>query len=302
METVTTLPWKSLPPKEALRLFAQRNPSFVNRYGDEKDDFGFDIESFALWEPFFRFLYEEYFHVTVRGIENIPAEGAGILIGNHSGVLPIDAAMMAVAMCCFHKSPRRIRYLVTDWFFSTPMLGKWVLEMGQVRASLENARALLDKQELIGIYPEGVRGVGKPFRERYRVLDFHPGFIQLAIATQTPLIPVATIGGDEIFPEFVNVKTLARTLGLPFFPITPSFPWLPFPLMLFPLPVHWMIHVHKPINLGYPPEKVSDRKLILRLAREIQYEIQRDLNQMFRERSHLFTSPDSEETKSRSVK
>ncbi len=296
MESVTTLPWKSLPPKEALKLFAQRNPSFVNRYGDEADEFGFDMEAFALWEPFFRFLYEEYFRVTVRGIENIPAEGRGILIGNHSGVLPVDAAMMAVAMCHIHKSPRRIRYLVTDWFFGTPMLGNWVLQMGQVRATLENARALLDRDELIGIYPEGVRGVGKPFRERYRVLDFHPGFIQLAIATQTPLIPVATIGGDEIFPEFVNVKSMARTLGLPFFPITPSFPWLPFPLMLMPLPVHWMINVHKPIDLGYPPEKGSDRKLILRLAREIQYDIQRDLNNMLRERRHLFTSPDGEET------
>jgi 1-acyl-sn-glycerol-3-phosphate acyltransferase len=292
---VTALTRKSVPPNEALKVFAQRNPSFVNRYSGEQDEFGFDLESFAVWEPFFRFLYEEYFRVTVRGIENIPAEGRGILIGNHSGLLPIDAGMMSVAMCHIHKSPRRIRYLVTDWFFSTPGLGEWVLEMGQVRASLENARTLLDRQELIGIYPEGIRGVGKPFRERYRVLDFHPGFVQLALATQTPLIPVATIGGDEIFPEFVNVKSIAQILGMPFFPITASFPWLPFPLMFFPLPVRWMINVHKPINLGYPPEKASDRRLILRLAREIQYEIQRDLNRMFKERRHLFTSPDSEE-------
>jgi 1-acyl-sn-glycerol-3-phosphate acyltransferase len=291
---VTTLPWKSVPPKQALKGFAQRNPSFVSRYSGEQDEFGFDLESFAVWEPFFRFLYEEYFRVTVHGIENIPAEGRGILIGNHSGLLPVDAAMMAVAMCHIHKSPRRIRYLVTDWFFTTPMLSEWVLEMGQVRASLENARALLDRDELIGIYPEGVRGVGKPFRDRYRVLDFHPGFVQLAIATQTPLIPVATIGGDEIYPEYVNVKSIAKLLGMPFFPVTPSFPWLPFPLMLFPLPVHWMIHVHKPIALGYPPEKASDRKLIHRLAREIQYDIQRDLNHMFKERRHLFTSPDGE--------
>ncbi|MBS1992205.1 MAG: acyltransferase family protein [Cyanobacteria bacterium SZAS LIN-3] len=293
---MTTMPsWKSVPPKEAFKVFAQRNPTFVNRYSGEEDEFGFDMESFAVWEPFFRFLYEEYFRVTVRGIENIPSDGRGILIGNHSGLLPVDAAMMAVAMCHVHKSPRRIRYLVTDWFFSTPMLGEWTLAMGQVRASLDNARVLLDREELIGIYPEGVRGVGKPFRERYRVLDFHPGFVQLAIATQTPLIPVATIGGDEIYPEIVNVKSIARALGMPFFPITPGFPWLPFPLMLFPLPVRWMIHVHKPIDLGYPPEKASDRRLVLKLAREIQYEIQRDLNRMFKERRRLFTSPDGEE-------
>jgi 1-acyl-sn-glycerol-3-phosphate acyltransferase len=280
--------------QEALRVFAQRNPDFVDRYAGKNDSFGFDLEAFAVWEPVFRFLYEEYFRVTVVGIENIPAAGAGIIVGNHSGLLPVDAAMMAVAMCNIHKSPRRIRFLVTDWFFSMPMLDKWILQMGQVRASLENARTLLEQEELIGIYPEGVRGVGKPFKERYRCLDFHPGFVQLAIATQTPLIPVATIGGDEIYPEFVNLKNVARMLGMPFFPITPSFPWLPFPLMLFPLPVRWMVNVHKAIDLGYPPEKASDRKLILKLAREIQYEIQRDLNRMFRERRHLFTSPDGQ--------
>ncbi|MBU6455658.1 MAG: acyltransferase family protein [Cyanobacteria bacterium REEB67] len=299
---MTTLTWNSIPHREALKgaaaeamkVFAERNPYFVTRYQGQVDQFGFDMEAFAIWEPFFRFLYEEYFRVTVRGLENIPADGPGILVGNHSGLLPVDAAMMAVAMCHLHTSPRRIRFLVTDWFFSTPMLGKWVLQMGQVRASLENARTLIENQELIGIYPEGVRGVGKPFRERYRCLDFHPGFVQLAIATQTPLIPIATIGGDEIYPEFVNLKSIAQMLGLPFFPVTPSFPWLPFPLMLFPLPVRWMVNVHKPINLGYPPEKASDRKLILKLAREIQYEIQRDLNHMFKERRHLFTSPDGE--------
>jgi len=172
-----------------------------------------------------------------------------------------------------------------------------MIETGQVRATLENARALVKQGELVGVYPEGLRGVGKAFPERYRVLDFHPGFVQLAISTQTPIIPVATVGGDEIFPNFVNLKAVARLLKMPFFPITMGFPWLPFPLMFMPLPVRWLIHIHEPINLGYPPEKANDRKLVLKIAREIQYDIQRDLNKMLRERKSILTgwAPDKQE-------
>ena len=116
--------------------------------------------------------------------------------------------------------------------------------------------------------------------------------MQLAIATQTPLIPIATIGGDEIFPNLANIKSLSQLLKMPFFPVTLVFPWLPFPLMFFPLPVRWLIHIHKPVDLGYPPEKASDRKLVLRIAREIQYDIQRKLNALLRERKNLFTGWD----------
>lgn len=275
--------------EDPLARLARGNPAFVKRYESAPDPFGFSLETYARWEPFFRFLYEDYFKVEVQGIENIPADGPGILVGNHSGLLPLDGAMISMAMTGQHRAPRRIRYLVTDWFFSLPGLADWVKETGQVRATLENARKLLEMGELVGIYPEGIRGVGKPFRERYRVLDFHPGFVQLALATGTPLIPVATLGGDEIYPEFTNLKSVANFLKMPFFPVTLTFPWLPFPLMLIPLPVRWMIHVHKPIKLDYPPEKASDRKLVLKLAREIQYEIQDDLNKMLRRRRFFFT-------------
>jgi 1-acyl-sn-glycerol-3-phosphate acyltransferase len=255
------------------------------------------LETFARWEPIFRFCYEDYFKVDCRGIENIPENGRAILVGNHSGLLPLDGAMITIAMCNSHKSPRRVRYLVTDWFFTLPRrVGEWVSETGQVRATLENAQKLLDRDELVGVYPEGLRGVGKAFPERYRLLDFHPGFVQLAISTQTPIIPVATVGGDEIFPNFVNLKAVGRLLKMPFFPITPTFPWMPFPHMFIPLPVHWLINVHKPIDLGYPPEKANDRKLVLKIAREIQYDIQRDLNKLLRERKSLFTGWDPDET------
>lgn len=217
-----------------------------------------------------------------------------MLVGNHSGLLPIDAAMLSVAAVNLHPNPRRIRYVVTDWFFSLPGVREWIMETGQVRATAENARKLLDNNEIVGIYPEGLRGVGKTFRERYRLIDFHPGFVQIAIATQTPLVLVASVGGDEIFPNFVNVKSVSQLLKMPFYPLTPTFPWLPFPLMFFPLPVRWVIQLNKPIDLGYPRERATDKKLTLRLAREIQYEIQRELNKLLRERKSVFTGWDSD--------
>lgn len=286
---------KALALIDPLNALAKRNPSYFARYAGEEDEFGYNLETFARWELFFRFLFEDYFKVDIRGIEHIPEDGRAILVGNHSGVLPLDGAMITMAMCNEHPSPRRIRYMVTDWFFNTPALGRWVRETGQVRATLENAEKLLERDEIVGVYPEGIRGVGKTFKERYRVLDFHPGFVKLAIATQTPLIPVATVGGDEIYPNFVNVTEIARLVKMPFFPLTLTFPWLPFPLMFFPLPVRWLINVHKPIDLGYPPEKARDRKLVLSIAREIQHLIQKDLNVLLRRRRSVFTGWDEQE-------
>ncbi len=284
--------FKTLVTESPLAALRRRNPGFYERYADEIDEYGFDLSTWACWEPFFRFCFEDYFKVDIRGIENIPAQDRAIIVGNHSGVIPIDGAMMSMAMCNMHYSPRRIRYLVTDWFFNVPGLGDWVRQTGQVRATLDIAEKLLQANEIIGIYPEGARGVGKTFRERYRLIDFHPGFVKLAIASQTPIIPVATVGGDEVYPNFVNLRSVARFLKFPFFPVTPTFPWLPFPLWLIPLPVRWLINVHKPIKLDYPPEKANDRKLVRNIAREIQYQIQRDLNDLFGRRKTLFTGWD----------
>lgn len=290
--------WTNIPqalnleaPLEALE---RRCPAYYHRYAGQDDEFGYKLETFAAWEPIFRFCFEDYFKVKLNGIENIPGDGAAILVGNHSGLLPLDGAMISMAMCHDHPQPRRVRYLATDWFFTVPGLTEWTRETGQVRGTLENAHTLIERQELVGIYPEGLRGVGKTFAERYRVNDFHPGFVQLAIATQTPLIPVATVGGDEIFPNLVNLKSVARLIKMPFFPVTPAFPWLPFPLMFFPLPVRWMINIHPPIKLDYPPEKASDRKLVHKLAREIQYMIQRDLNLLLKQRKSVFTGWDED--------
>ncbi len=285
---------KTLAAESPLQALERRNPAFFERYAGKEDEYGFDLNIWAKSEPFFRFCFEDYFKVNVQGIENIPVHGGALIVGNHSGLLPIDGAMMSMAMCNAHSSPRRIRYLITDWFFDLFLIGKWMKQTGQVRASLEIAQKLLQNDEIIGLYPEGVRGVGKPLKDRYRVIDFHPGFVKLAIACQVPIIPVATVGGDEIFPNLTNLPNMARAMRLPFFPITPAFPWLPFPLWMMPLPVKWFMNIHKPIKLDYPPEKAYDRKLVREIAKDIQYDIQRDLNDLFEKRKALFTGWDGQ--------
>lgn len=284
----------SITREKAAADLARRKPTFYNRYAGKDDEFGFNLETFAFWEHIFRFMNEDYFKCKFHGLDNLPAEGRGLLIGNHSGLLPLDGAMLTMAGVNQLPEPRRIRFLATDWFFSLPGLREWSQETGQVRATLDNAKRLLEMEEIVGIYPEGIRGVGKTFRERYRMHDWHPGFVQLAIETQTPIILVATIGGDEIFPNFANSKTLAQMLRMPFFPLTLTFPWLPVPLPFIPLPVRWLFRIHKPIDLGYPPEKAKDRRLCSRIAKELQYTVQKDLNELLRERKHLFSEWDDE--------
>lgn len=280
---------QALKPSDPLKDLERRAPSFCARYANVEDPFGFSLKTYAWSYPIFRFLLEDYFKVKYDGLHNIPSEGRALVVGNHSGLIPLDGALLTCGLLDYHPAPRPVRFLATDWFFSLPGVAAWMTETGQVRATLENAQKLLEMEELVGIYPEGIRGVGKTIRERYRMHDFHPGFVQLAISTQTPIIPIATIGGDEILPNFANVKLLKQMMKMPFFPVTPAFPWLPFPTPFVPLPVKWLMKIHKPIDLGYPAEKANDRKLVRRVACEIQYMIQKDLNDLLRERKSLFS-------------
>ena len=150
------------------------------------------------------------------------------------------------------------------------------------------AKALLDADELVFFYPEGPRGTGKPFSMRYRLYDFDPGFVKAAIATSSPIIPIVTVGSDEIFPTLANLKPVARLVGTPYWPVTPAFPWLPFISSCIPLPIKFLINIGKPIYLNYPPERVSDRKLRLEIARAVQYDVQRELNTLLRQRKSIF--------------
>lgn len=275
--------------------FARRNPAFCARHESMEDEFGFDLEVFARTELYMRFLYEEYFQVKVFGVENIPAEGAAILAGNHNGVLPLDAFMLLLAAANKQPNPRLVRFLSHDCCFWGVNMRKLISGVGGVHATYKNAKTLLNRGQLVGIYPGAERAMGVPFDFSYNVAEFHRAFVRAAIETQSPIIPVATVGNVEVYPLIGNSKTIAKLFDVPFFWITPFFPLLPFPISWTPLPSRWAMFIGKPIYLEYPREKANDRELIDHITSDFQDHIQRLVDDMVRLRKSPFKGWDDVE-------
>lgn len=282
---------KHFSPKHSADHLSRRHPEFWNRYEGQEDKFDFDLDTLGHYEGVFRFLLERYFRVQVRGTHNIPTKGAVILAGNHSGTLPIDALMTFQASLQSH-SPRRLRYLVLPWFKKIPPVWDALSKLGSVEASFANAFTLLNDEEIVGIYPEAERAMTKSWWQRYQLRDFDPGFVKLAIATRTPIVPVITIGAEETYPNFGNLDALAKFLDMPLFPVTLTFPWLPFPLCYAPMPARWLIKFGKPIMLDYPPDRSFDSELVNRITKEIQQQVQDELNTMLAKRRSILSGWD----------
>ncbi|MDQ2677016.1 MAG: acyltransferase family protein [Actinomycetota bacterium] len=241
-----------------------------------EDEWGFDEDFAEAVFPLFRFLYEVWWRVDVSGVRNVPAHGRGLMVANHAGSLfPFDASMMTMAVMREHPLPRWPRFMVLDWAFVLPFLSTFMRRVGGVPASPHNASALLERDELVMVFPEGVKGTGKPFSERYRLQRFgRGGFVEVALRTRAPIIPVAVVGSEEIYPKVADAPAVARAVGAPFFPITPTFPLLG-PAGLVPLPSKWRIEFCEPIDLsGHPPEAADDRGLIFDISEQVRETIQ----------------------------
>jgi 1-acyl-sn-glycerol-3-phosphate acyltransferase len=254
------------------------------------DDFGFDPELtdtvlFAALRP----LYEKYFRVETRGLENVPDTGGALIVANHSGTIALDALMTAVALRDHHPARRFLRMLGADLVFRMPVVAPIARKSGTTLASADDAERLLASGELVGVWPEGFKGVGKPFSERYKLQRFgRGGFVAAALRTGVPIIPVSIVGAEEIYPMLGNMKTLARLLGLPYIPVTPTFPWLG-PLGLVPLPSKWLIEFGTPIRtdeLG--PAVADDPMVVFDLTDEVRETIQHTLYALLAQRSSVF--------------
>ncbi|MGA9148864.1 MAG: lysophospholipid acyltransferase family protein, partial [Candidatus Nanopelagicales bacterium] len=194
----------------------------------EVDEFGYDREltDRVLNAPL-RPLYSKWFRVETRGLENIPDTGGALIVANHSGTVAIDSLMTSIALLDHHPARRQLRMLGANLVFQTPVVGEYARKSGSTLACAPDAERLLNKGELVGVWPEGFKGVGKPFSERYKLQRFgRGGFVSAALRTKSPIIPCAIVGAEEIYPMISNAKTLARIMGVPYFPITPTFPWL----------------------------------------------------------------------------
>jgi 1-acyl-sn-glycerol-3-phosphate acyltransferase len=214
----------------------------------ELPDGGHDPTFLDRTAPLLEFLWSRYFRVRLLGIENVPATGAAMLVGNHSGGIPYDGALLLHGIHRDHPSHRRVRPLVANFAFRQGWMANIIARIGGVRASRETALPLLAAGELIAVFPEGLRGVGKLYRQRYRMARFgRGGFVRLSSEAQVPLLPVAIVGAEEIHPVIGKITSLAEPLGLPYIPITPTFPWLG-PLGLLPVPTKWTIQIGPPIS------------------------------------------------------
>ncbi|OLT48778.1 hypothetical protein BJF85_11740 [Saccharomonospora sp. CUA-673] len=254
------------------------------------DEFGFDPElTDTLLLPPLRLLYEQWFRVTTLGVENLPTDGGALLVANHSGVLPIDALMTAFAVHEEHPDQRHLRMLGADLVFKTPFLSTLARKTGQTLACNPDAERLLRAGELVGVWPEGFKGVGKPFSARYKLQRFgRGGFASAAMKTGVPIIPVAIVGAEEIYPKIGDIKPLARLLGLPYFPVTPFFPLLG-PLGAIPLPTKWTIEFGEPIcTADYESEAVDDPMRMFNLNDQVREGIQQMLYRHLAKRRNVF--------------
>jgi 1-acyl-sn-glycerol-3-phosphate acyltransferase len=256
---------------------------------EEVDEFGYDPVYEEKVLPLFDFLYEKYFRVQTHRIERIPGEGRCLLVANHSGTLPIDGIMLRLALRHAHPQHRNLRWLVEDAIFHFPFLGAFANRLGAVRACQENAERLLDHDALVAVFPEGMKGIGKLFRDRYKLQRFgRGGFVKLLLRTRTPVVPVAIVGGEETNPMLARVEYLSRTVGLSFLPITPTFPFLG-PLGLLPAPTKWKIYFGEPMFFeSHGAEAADDEVLVGRLAERVRAEIQAMLNRALAERRSVW--------------
>jgi 1-acyl-sn-glycerol-3-phosphate acyltransferase len=256
---------------------------------DVVDEFGRDPLVAKRVDPVLEFLYKTYFRVETRGLGHIPDEGRGLIVANHSGTLPYDAAMIMHALKEEHRARREVRPLVEDFVFHFPYLGTLMNRIGGVRACPENAERLLTRDQLVAVFPEGIKGIGKLFRERYQLQRFgRGGFVKLALKCDTPIIPTAVVGAEEIHPMVTKVTWLAKSFGIPYIPVTPTFPLLG-PVGLVPLPTKWYIAFGEPFyfNTEYGADGANDRILVNKLAEQVRARIQEMIEALLKQRRSI---------------
>ncbi|GAA3655769.1 hypothetical protein GCM10022237_14730 [Nocardioides ginsengisoli] len=252
------------------------------------DEYGFDAE---VTERFFmaalRPIAQKWFRIEVRGVENIPAEGGALVVSNHSGTIPVDGLMTMVSI--HDHAGRYLRPLGADLVFRLPVVGTLARKGGATLACNEDAERMLRGGELVGVWPEGFKGIGKPFADRYKLQRFgRGGFVSAALRTGVPIIPLSVVGAEEIYPLVGNIPSLARLLGVPYIPITPLFPWLG-PLGLVPLPSKWLLEFGEPIRTDeYDAGAAEDPMLVFNVTDQVRETIQQTLYSLLMQRESVF--------------
>ncbi|MFE1593692.1 lysophospholipid acyltransferase family protein [Nocardia sp. NPDC058705] len=288
------LPAKSLTDivRDAVGEQIEKTAEFARRRltGDyQVDEFGYDrhlLESVIL--PALRPLSDYWFRVEVAGIENIPAVGGALLVANHAGTVPIDGLMLQLAVHDKHPQQRALRLLAADLIFEMPLLGALARKAGHTLACHPDAERLLRSGHIAGVFPEGFKGVGKSYADRYKLQRFgRGGFVSAAVRAGVPIIPVSIVGSEEIYPKLADIKPLARLLGLPYFPVTPLFPHLGL-LGAVPMPSKWYIEFGEPIaTTAFEPEEADDPMTMFDVTDQVRETIQQTLYKLLAKRRNV---------------
>lgn len=254
------------------------------------DEFGYDKHlSDSVLLPLLRPLYDKWFRVDVTGIENLPDKGAALVVANHAGVIPIDGLMASVAVHDRTPNHRPMRMLAADLVFEMPVVSTLARKAGHTLACNPDAERLLRNGEITAVFPEGFKGVGKPYADRYKLQRFgRGGFVSAALRTGAPIIPCSIVGSEEIYPKIGDLKLLARLLGLPYFPVTPLFPILG-PVGAIPLPTKWHIVFGEPIDTQqYGSASAEDPMVVFDLTDQVRETIQQTLYRVLANRRNIF--------------
>ena len=266
---------------ECDRLLRQL-PNRFNEFGYD----GWGMSPFTVRKiyPLANWFFENYFKIRIYGIGKVPS-GRVMLVGNHSGQLPLDGGFLFMALLKYGQPPRLLRGMIERFFPRVPFVGTWLTRCGQTVGTPENCRQLLEDDEAVLVFPEGVKGSGKMFWQRYQLQRFGNGFMRLALETNTPIVPVAVIGAEETYPAFYNVKPLAKLLGIPYFPITPFWPFLG---LFGALPLPCQIHLHFGDPITFAGEFDEPEWLIAEKVGQVAEGIQKLIDHGLRERKHIF--------------
>lgn len=290
---------ESSPPEDSVTARELLSTDFyLHKWGrrgmknrsEDVDEFGLDPKYEKRYIPFFDFLHKYYFRVDTQGIEQIPGTGRCLIVSNHSGgTLPYDGVMLRTIIRREHPKARELRWLSEDFIYYLPFIGAAMNRLGAVRACQENAERLLSNERLVAVFPEGAKGIGKLYGDRYKLQRFgRGGFIRLCLRTQTPLIPCAIIGAEEANPMLYRIEYMTKSIGIPYVPITPTFPALG-PLGLLPAPTKWKVRFGEPIDFeDYGPEAADDELLVGRLSERVRSIIQGLVDRTLSERRSIW--------------
>ena len=251
---------------------------------EAREDFGFDPSLRRLVLPFFRFLHDRYWRVEVSGARNVPTDGPALLVSNHSGAVPFDGAMICTSVDTHCNRP--LRFLYDRFVEALGPVATFYRKVGGAVADRSTALDLLQAGEMVLLFPEGVPGVAKPFADRYRLRPFSAGFARLALALDVPIVPVAVVGAEEIYPMVGRIEGLGRSLGMPYLPVTPFFPLLG-PLGVLPLPTKWFIRFGKPIRLTPVDGEVRAQRASIEAVR-VRRTVQSMVRRLQRQRRSVF--------------